>query len=217
MLFRYFVRVVVDMAKKFEPFTLGTVIVFLSSFLLFGTSVRQLNLSEMVGYADRVFYGKCVAAESKLDPDSGVTVREYRFHVIENLKGVRTGEEVLVRQLMTMGSQGPSIPGIPSYRKGQELLLFLHADSRLGLTSPVGMQQGTFRPLKMESGEIGFVNPLKNRNLTYALESGSPAVQALSSDELYTLESGQPVPLSKFREMVRKLDQLHEREGGVVK
>ncbi len=191
--------------------------VSLNGLILFGTSVKQVNLSQMVRYADRVFYGKCVSVESKLDPDSGFTIQEYRFRVIEGLKGVAEGEEVVVRQLLSMGSGGPAISGLPSYQKGQDLLLFLHADSRLGLTSPVGMQQGTFRPLKLENGEIGFVNPLKNRNLVYDLESRSPAAQSLSSDELSRLESGEPVPLGTFRDVVGKFDLVHEREGGVVK
>lgn len=184
---------------------------------LLGTSVKQLNLSEMVLVADRVFYGRCISAESKLDPDIGITVREYRFSVLENLKGVSDGEEIVVRQLLMMGSQGPAIPGMPSYHKGQELLLFLHGDSKIGLTSPVGMSQGTFKPQKLRSGEVGFVNPQRNRNLTYALEAGSPTAQALSSNEMSMLESEQPVPLSMFREMVRKIENVHVREGGVVK
>jgi len=205
------------MSNLKERFTAAVFIVWLGCFSLLGTSVRQLNLSEMVLYADRVFYGHCMSAETMFDAENGVTVREYRFYVKESLKGVTEGDEVVVRQLLRMGSQGPSVPGIPSYRKGQELLLFLHGDSKLGLTSPVGLQQGTFNPLKLESGEIGFVNPLKNRNLTYAMETRSPSAQALTSDEWTLLESGQPVPLHMFQDMVRKLDVLHQRQGGVVK
>ena len=206
-----------DMAKKRNWIVPLVVAAIIGCLPLLGTSVKQLNLSEMVQIADRVFYGKCISAESKLDPDIGITVREYRFSVLENLKGVSEEEEVLVRQVLMMGSHGPSIPGLPSYYKGQGLLLFLHGDSRLGLTSPVGMSQGTFRPQRLDNGEVGFVNPQKNRNLTHAMEPGSPAAQALSSNEMSMLDSERPVPLRMFREMVRKIDEVHERDGGVVR
>lgn len=188
----------------------------LGTYSLSGTSVRQVNLSEMVEFADRIFYGQCISAETKLDPDSGVIVQEYRFRVLESLKGV-SESEVTIRQLSNLGRGGPAIPGMPTYQKGQALLLFLHGDSRLGLTSPVGMTQGTFRARKLSSGEVGFMNPQRNRNLTYELRAQSPAAEILSAEEVHQLDSGKPVPLSVFREMVEKLDRLHDRDGGVEK
>jgi hypothetical protein len=205
------------MARNSKWTAVVTVAVILSGVIAFGTTVRQVNLSEMVGYADRVFYGKCLSAESKFDPDTGVTFREYRFRVKESVKGGVEGEEVIVRQIQMMGSRGSSIPGIPSYRKGQELLLFLHANSKLGLTSPVGMSQGTFKTQRLPGGEVGFINSQQNRNLTYQMESQSQSGRALTSDQLDLISSGRPVPLRMFREMVQNLDRLHEREGKVVK
>ena len=205
------------MTTKLRCTITSSLLVILNSFLLFGTTVKPVNLSEMVEYADRVFYGRCVSAESKFDSEAGATVREYRFLVKESLKGVVEGEEVVIRQIQTMGSRGPSIPGIPAYHKGQQLLLFLHADSRIGLTSPVGMSQGTFMVRKLPSGEVGFVNPQKNRNLTHQIEPQALASQVLSAEQINLLDSGEPIPLNAMREMVRNLDELHEREGGVVK
>jgi len=171
----------------------------------------------MVKYADRVFYGKCLSAEEKLDPESGVIVREYRFQVLEALKGVNKKDVVVVRQLSQLGGGAPAIPGIPSYRKGQKLLLFLHGDSRLGLTSPVGMAQGTFRSQRLANGEVGFINGQRNRNLTRNLGTRSPAAAALTTEELKYLDSGKPVPLRMFRDVVGKLDALHHELGGVDK
>jgi len=205
------------MKIKVKWITVASFLVFLSSLLVLGTTVKTVNLSQMVGFADRVFYGRCVSAESKFDPNAGVTVMEYKFRVSENLKGVVEGEEIVIRQLQMLGSQGASIPGMPYYRKGQQLLLFLHADSRLGLTSPVGMSQGTFKAQKLEGGEVGFVNPQRNRNLAYQMESQTQSARALSSEQLNLISSGQPIPLKMMQEMVNELDELHEREGGVVK
>jgi hypothetical protein len=205
------------MSKTITRFWAGLLVLTASNFICLGMSIKPVNIMEMVEFSDRVFYGKCLSAESKFDPVSGVNVREYRFRVLEALKGVNDEEEIVIRHIETMGSKGASIPGIPSYRKGQELLLFLHADSRLGLTSPVGMSQGTFRPRKLENGEIGFQNPQGNQNLALRIQGTSPAARALSREQLDLLESGQPVPLNMFRDMVELLDELHEKQQGVIK
>lgn len=197
--------------------TLFTLVMMGSVLSLQGMSIKQVNISELVGSADRVFYGKCLSAESKFDPEAGIMVKEYRFLVLESLKGVTQGEDVVIRQIQMMGRSSASIPGVPSYRKGQELLLFLHADSRLGLTSPVGMSQGTFKPSRLQGGEIGFANPQHNQNLVQNLGGQSRAAQALSTAQLNLLASGQPVPLNMLREVVRQLDELNERQEGVVK
>ncbi len=51
-----------------------------------------------------------------------------------------------VRQPRVQGDQALvfRIPGMPVYQVGQEVVLFLIADSSLGLTSPVGLSQGAF-------------------------------------------------------------------------
>ena len=205
------------MLRRFVPLGSAVMVSVLSLGLLTGMTVKPLNLSEMVQYADRVFYGRCISAEVKMDPTSGISVREYRFLVDQGLKGVQEQEVVLVRQLSSMANGGPSVAGIPTYKKGQKLLLFLHGDSRLGLTSPVGMSQGTFRPERLKSGELAFRNAVDNRNLAQDLDPTGVAAQALTKEEFETLQSGGPVSLGMFKDVVSKLDQLHEREGGVIK
>jgi hypothetical protein len=79
------------------------------------------------------------------------------------------------------------------------------------------MSQGTFQAQKLESGEVGFLNPQLNRNLAHELKTQPQSSRALSSQHLDLLSSEQPIPLRIMQEMVSELDELHEREGGVVK
>ena len=55
------------------------------------TTVRTVNLEDMVRFADRIFWGRCVAVENGGSSENGMTVRHYRFRVVEGLKGVETG------------------------------------------------------------------------------------------------------------------------------
>ena len=130
-----------------------------------GISVRSVNLDELVGLSERVFLGRVAGVKSSFDSRIGINVTSYTFIVTEGLKGVKTGDTIHVRQVGgTAGAPSP-VSGLPVYRKGGEILLFLHGDSRLGLTSPVGLLQGVFREVKMPDGSRGYLNGAGNRNL----------------------------------------------------
>lgn len=176
---------------------------------LSATSVTTVNLAEMVRNADRVFYGRCVSTRESVEPETGMAIVEYEFEVLEGLKGVRTGETIRIRQLDSEKA-GLRLPGIPSYQTGQELLLFLHGDSRLGLTSPVGMAQGLFEKRVMASGEPGFVNSYQNSNLAHQLRSERAVSRSLSPAELSAVESGNPVPLSVLQRMIQKIELTYQ-------
>jgi hypothetical protein len=176
---------------------------------LLATSVRPVNLPEMVELADRVFRGKCLSAvkeESTLG--AGLTVRQYRFLVIEGLKGVSDGDEVVFRQIRGVGYA--SIAGVPEYHKGEEVLLFLAPNSRLGLTSPIGMIQGKFSRQGGEQGETSFVNGVNNQNLAYQMDRPEVRSDGLSPGQIGTLRDGGPIPMSVFRQMI---ETIHEEQS----
>ena len=104
--------------------------------------------------------------------------------------------------------EGPGPPGghlrTPELPGGQEVLLFLHADSSKGLTSPVGLQQGVFAVGKQEGGGATVVNALKNRNLAFGL-SDQTAATGLNRADLNRLQRGHLLSLA---ELVRMLDKI---------
>jgi hypothetical protein len=178
-----------------------------------GLSIREANLSEMVASADRVFYGQCLSEEIVTEPSTGLQVKLYRFRVFDGLKGVGAGETLVIRQLAGTAGGPLGIPGMAQYRKGQRLLLFLHKDSRLGLTSPVGMSQGLFREEMRRDGERGFVNALDNRNLTHNLSASIASEMGVGSAEMQDLRSEEPLRLRVLRDVVNKIDR-YQRERG---
>ncbi len=141
------------------------------------TSVKALGLAEMTGQADRIFYGQCLETEEDLD-ENGIPSTYVRFQVSRGVKGVSTGDEILVKfhgvqeRAMHVGEgERVVVPmrtaGLSSkaYRVGDDYLLFLYPESRLGFTSPIGAGQGRFEVLSDRSA----VNPLGNRFLKDAL------------------------------------------------
>lgn len=172
------------------------------------TSVRMLNLVEMVQLSDRIFWGVCLDAQQKTDSATGLTLMEYTFRVERGLKGVKNGDQVVFRQFQAAQGRSMGIPGLPRYSKGNEWLIFLHGDSRIGLTSPVGMEQGLFRLEKMQGGELGVINSLGNSNLAYQLQSEQIQASGLARTDLDLLSKARkPMSLEDFAALVDKIDR----------
>ena len=204
--------------KRLKSFGFTSLVVLaLSTSLTTGTSVRIVNLFEMVQLADRVFWGKCLSAVKKSEESTLLPVVEYVFEVRRAIKGVRTGERVVFRQVQGAQRGVVGIPGIPHYRKGQEILLFLHGDSRLGLTSPVGLAQGTFRLERTREGDIGFINALENRNLGYRLSVEEARDSGVTRGELMQIELKQPIPIEIFTSLIEKVKRYHSIRGKSVR
>ncbi len=195
---------------------LGVVVwLLLLSPVLQATSVKTVNIREMVNLSGTIFYGRCLSAVDSL-ADSGLGVRTYRFLVLEALKNAEAGQIVEFRQVAAVRRGGFSIPDMPQFTKGQKLLLFLHRESKWGLTSPVGFQQGVFRARKLQNGEIAFENGFSNRNLSYGMQPEVQAQAGLQEPEVQAIRSGEPVTLPVLRDIVTKLDLYNEQTRGRV-
>lgn len=162
---------------------------------LHATTVRSLSLEEIVDYADRIFVGKVTEVREGKD-EYGIAVTYITFSVHQNLKG-KMPAEFTIKQL---GRSGPRkgrgvlrIPGMPGYRKGEELVLFLYGTSEGGFTSPVGLGQGKFKVIRKGS-EAFVVN-----------ERGRGRAKARS---LYGMEKD---PANPGLEMERFLSGVEER------
>lgn len=177
----------------------------------FGISVRTVNLPEMVELADRAFVGRCVATRS-LDLGIGLPVTEYTFLVTRGLLGVASDDRVVFRQVTGSSRQGKGIAGFPGLKKGQEVLLFLYPDSRKGLTSPVGVQQGVFSVTE-ETGELQVVNSLNNSNLGSGFSVREAQQMGLSQEELEALQSPGPIPLRNMEASVQRMDRFYRGKG----
>jgi hypothetical protein len=198
-----------------RPFALPVLVTLLATAgVATGTSVRLLNLSEMVRLADRVFLGRCLSVQGRPGTSISAPVVEYVFEVNQGIKGVQTGEQVVFRQMRSEQDGIKGMPGIPSYGKGEEVLLFLHADSRLGLTSPVGLSQGVFHLEATGDGRMGLLNGVRNRNLTYQMGLVSAQGLGISRVELNSLQEVRPVPLDLFESLVKRIDLYHNSKGG---
>jgi len=106
-----------------------------------------LGFDELVDRAARIVHGTVRAIDPGRDVD-GIPATWITLDVDETLKGPVetrfTYKQVGVPEPLPDGSL-LRLPGLPRYRVGDEVVLFLHGTSRRGFTSPVGLGQGLFR------------------------------------------------------------------------
>ena len=165
-----------------------------------GARVRHLNLEEMTARAGRILHGRCVDVDIHLDPDLNQVVTDVTLQVIRRTKGEDAGRirfRLLGDQRMEASADG-SLPGIPAFRRGEEVVVLLYPESGRGLTSPVGLGQGRFSVSTDKRGRRIAVNGYANEGLFERLSprarerverrlAGKPAAPELDLDLLLDL------------------------------
>jgi hypothetical protein len=98
----------------------------------------QPSLRSLTGQSGYIFAGTVTAVEFASSSNS-VPTTKITFHIDQAIRGVSKGQTLVIHEWAGVRESGES------YRQGERVLLFLYRSSRLGLTSPVGGQQGRFK------------------------------------------------------------------------
>lgn len=127
--------------RKRNVFSTGVVVLLVAAAASATTLVR-MDLDELAAKAAIVARVRCLENEARVDGNEIWTFS--RFEVIETLKG-SAPREITVRLLGgRVGHLISTIDGVPRFRAGEELYLFL-VQTRTGDFGVAGWAQGTFR------------------------------------------------------------------------
>lgn len=174
-----------------------------------GALTVSRNLAELVAQADRIVLGRVLVARVERHPQlTNLHTVVVTLRVEETLKG-KAQKTLTFRQFIWDIRDRLDAA---RYLKGQRVLLLLNPVTKLGLTSPAGLEQGRFRLIRDAAGNEYAVNGHNNgglfRNLTsYAKEKGIPLDSALVSF-LETRRTG-PIPLADMKNFIRQLRGFH--------
>jgi len=118
--------------------------------------VKPHALMRNSGY---IFAGTVVRVERTAAAKNRVAAIQVTFHVEKALRGVHTGQMLVIREWPGLWQAGER------YRPGERVMLFLYPPSKLGLTSPVGAAMGRFQVdqdgrIPVEPGRIQAGMPL---------------------------------------------------------
>lgn len=181
------------------------------TFLLFGAivfgltslaqaQVRSLNLEEMVKHSGTIVVGQVLNVHQDHHPQyQNIAVTMVTVKVTEALLG-KPGKEFTFMQYGGTGKQ--AIADLPKYRVGEEVMLFLHPESKVGFTSPVGAGQGKFTIEADENGQHIARNEQGNRSLFQHLAPH----KGMQRQSLQVLASPQaPLKLESLTSLVKDL------------
>jgi hypothetical protein len=179
--------------------------------------VLPQNLEDLEAQSQLIFAGVC-ASHSLTVNEQGLPVHAFTFSTTRGVKGgMQKGALVTFRQLggqvRTSDGLTTRFPGLPQYKIGAEALLFLSPPSRLGLTSPVGFEQGVFAVgPDGRGGRWIALDPLRRRLLAKGIDRARYAGSArFTADEKRILfDPPARVDLELFCSLVSKIGQERE-------
>ena len=171
---------------------------------------RAVNLAEMTSTAGRIVHGKVVEIREGQHPkNEQMAVTFVKVEVTEMLKG-ESAREVTFMQFGSSHQQ--YVAHLPKYSVGEEVVLFLYPESKLGLTSPVGEGQGKFVVRDdVRTGKRVLRNEQLNRSLFARLDTAKVNTKlALNKAERETVaqsdnQAREGMEFSSFRSIVRKM------------
>lgn len=187
-------------------------IVLFSAPMLVADTVKQLNLAEMVQRADKIYRGTVLSAtEGTIKAGGGqLPVVTYRLQVeevfrgnIPTIKGVQIAEIRMLGKMKTVrvgNLQSSSVlPRMPQLVVGQTYLVFTTRPSAIGLSTTVGLGQGSFQIYQRGKEETA-INEVNNRGLFLDLNT---TVARSSAATANNARSSGPIPYQELARQIR--------------
>lgn len=166
--------------------------------------VRPVNLSYLSRRAGVIVQGRVVNVQYEPLPGYAhfQTVR-VTLQVSQMLRGPETRQYTFRQWLpggrTLAGKYGP-------YQTGSEMVLFLMSPSEMGLSSPVGQEQGKFRIQHDAQGQRYIANGYGNNGIfNGVVDDAEQSGVSLSQSERATVSQRGPVELDHFMKLVRTL------------
>lgn len=107
-------------------------------------TVLPMNLDQMTQDSGKIIHGKVISIREEIHKTLGIPVSIVSLQTEECLKG-DISSQIQFRQVKGIG--------LPVYREGEEIVVFLYPESKAGVTSPVGGDQGLFKVISTQEGK----------------------------------------------------------------
>jgi hypothetical protein len=149
-----------------------------------GALTAQVDLARMVDEAENVVLARVTSVTAEKHPDYGnLDTVLVTLQVIEPLKG-SPGATLTFRQFVF---DVTDLNTKLDYRIGEEVVVMLRKPSAIGLTSPVGLEQGRFRVERDAAGNRVVRNGSDNAGLFGTVDQTSPGLRARLNPQLQQL------------------------------
>lgn len=176
-----------------------------------GAVGRRLDLATMTERAGTIIRGRVVSLREGRHPQyHNIGVLYVTLQVDETLKGtandrftfMQFGGRAAAGDSEKSLSMAQSLPDLPVYRVGEEVVLFLYPPSRVGFTSPVGGAQGIFHVQGQPGQPTTVISEGGNRSLAV---KGSLFTHLKSNQQDLLHDPGDTLDYKTFRATVKAL------------
>jgi len=139
-----------------------------------------LNLEDLVRDAGVIVSATVVNIETGRDAQTGSLSTWITLDVHENFFGAN-GKQITFKQYGGRADDEVFYPmDIPQYKKDEQVVLFLAKPSKIGMQSPIGMQQGKFIAQgSFSDSNVNVKNPKMNPSLFEKVQLENSVVEGL--------------------------------------
>jgi hypothetical protein len=129
----------------------SAVIVALAAFAIFGaslagaTTVQKFSISDLAKKSETIALAHVDDVYSRWDDNHKEIYTYISLKVLDGVKGSRKNDVLTIRQIGGSAEGKISVvPGMPSFTKGEEVVVFLSPKDRAGYPWVMGLQQGKY-------------------------------------------------------------------------
>lgn len=201
--------------KKRIIIILGVIAIIWPVFNANAYMIVEVNLPTIVRNAELGFMGICLEKEVRtIYPEAapnGIPVTHYKFKVLDVLKGD-------VPEVFEFDQYGVASPeearktgalfavGSFNFEPGKEYVVYLSGASKLGVRTPMGIEQGVFNVVYSQEGKAQVVNRFSNKNLFKGVRSTKGFTKAMKAGNINPSNPPTgPIDYESFKAMVKAL------------
>jgi hypothetical protein len=117
----------------------------LSASLAGATTVQKFSISDLAKKSETIALAHVDDVSSRWDDNHKEIYTFISLKVLDGVKGSRKNDMLTIRQIGgSVDNIISVVPGMPNFRKGEEVVVFLSAKDRAGYPWVMGLQQGKY-------------------------------------------------------------------------
>jgi hypothetical protein len=133
------------------------------------TTVQKLSLQELTKKSNSIVMARVDDAYSSWDAAHKEIYTFFTLRVLQPVKGLKGETTITLRQIGgTVDNIASIVPGMPSFKKGEEVVVFLTEKDRAGYPWVMGLQQGKYSIVTGKDGVKQVRNDLAGTELLSA-------------------------------------------------
>jgi len=141
--------------KRFSLLLAVAVVALLCSQAAFATTVQKLSLQDLTKRSESIVMARVTDAVSAWDAGHKEIYTTYTLQILNAVKG-RKGESVVtIRQIGgTVDNIASIVPGMPSFKRGEQVVVFLTQKDAAGYPWVMGLQQGKYTVVEKDGAKF---------------------------------------------------------------